>query len=207
MPSLDFDTDRWFLRVLAGISTYVGFVAICDRPRGNLMVNENEQIQVRQSSVPGAGLGLFVMADLPQGLALGTYPGVVMPLQTNMNKLRLYPACEAFIWRFSDSKYIIDPTNAQGKLDKLCLGGSSGQLLSVHLFETILRPLSTAMQVSTALCRINEPPKGRDVNVVTEENIPDRYVVFRLERDVMAGEELFIDYGLTYDRSYYGGDR
>jgi hypothetical protein len=58
--------------------------------------------------------------------------------------------------------------------------------------------------VSTALCRINEPPKGKDVNVVTEEDLETRTVTFFLERDVFEGEELHIDYGLTYDRSGYG---
>ncbi|GKY97831.1 hypothetical protein MPSEU_000741200 [Mayamaea pseudoterrestris] len=191
----------WLVRLAAGITTYVGFVAVCDQPRGKLLVRENEEIQVRQSSVPGAGLGVFANTDLPKGLALGTYPGVVAPFQTNLAKLRRCPKCESYIWRFSDSKYIIDPTNANGILDAFCFGGSDGQFLSVWLFtSTILGSLRT---VPTTLCRINEPPKGMDVNVVTEEDIEDRSVMFRLERDVLAGEELFIDYGLTYDRSRY----
>ena len=57
----------------------------------------------------------------------------------------------------------------------------------------------------TTLCRINEPPLGCDVNVITIENCQDRTVSFVLERDVQAGEEFYIDYGLTYDRSRYGG--
>jgi SET domain-containing protein len=32
----------------------------------------------------------------------------------------------------------------------------------------------------------------------------DRTVTFQLERDVYTGEELFIDYGFSYDRSMYG---
>jgi hypothetical protein len=60
------------------------------------------------------------------------------------------------------------------------------------------------VQVPTTVCRINEPPKGRDVNVITSEDRDSRTVTFILERDVYEGEELYIDYGLSYDRSMYG---
>ena len=73
--------------------------------------------------------------------------------------------------------------------------------LSIPLFQSLL----SFMQVPTTLCRINEPPQGRDVNVVTNEDLQARTVTFTLERDVYEGEELFIDYGLSYDRSMYGG--
>jgi hypothetical protein len=190
----------WLLQLAAGVSTYIACVAISDRPQGQLFVRENEQIQVKPSLVPGAGLGLFAKTNLPKGLALGTYPGVIVPPQANRNKLQQYPQCEYFVWRFSDNQYVIDPTNAQGILEDYCVGGTLGQFLSIWLFQTILKPF---WKVPTTLCRINEPPKGMDVNVVTEENRQDRTVTFLLERNVMAGEEFFIDYGLTYDRSMY----
>jgi len=86
----------------------------------------------------------------------------------------------------------------------LCKGGNPSQPLSVAFFN-ILSALGLFPGVSTALCRINEPPKGSDVNVVTEEDLETRTVTFALERDVYQGEELHIDYGLTYDRSSYIG--
>ena len=46
--------------------------------------------------------------------------------------------------------------------------------------------------------------RGRDRNVITSEDIDSRTVAFQLERDVFAGEEFYLDYGLTYDRSSYG---
>ena len=75
--------------------------------------------------------------------------------------------------------------------------------LSLALFR-FLNPKDQG-GVPTILCRINEPPIGRDVNVVTDEDRDQRQVTFVLERDVFAGEEFFIDYGLSYDRSMYGG--
>lgn len=46
-----------------------------------------------------------------------------------------------------------------------------------------------------------------DVNVVTDEDLKNRIVTFSAERDILPGEELFIDYGLTYDRSGYTGSQ
>jgi hypothetical protein len=157
-----------------------------------------EQYEIRPSQVEGAGLGFYAAQTLERGTVLGTYPGVVLPLSSENLKLKQYPQCEAYVWRFSDSKYIIDPTDKCGDIQMECRGGNPNVPLSVLICNLLARP------VSTALSRINEPPRGRDINVITEENLEDRTVSFALERDVYAGEELFMDYGLSYDRTAYG---
>ena len=201
-PDTSFSEETlWALRIGSALASYVGFVVFFDRPRGELSVDLDTDIEIRPSQVPGAGLGLFAKKLLPKGTVLGAYPGTVLPLTQNLNKLREYPPCEGYVWRFSDNKYVIDPTNPQGVLDPVCTGGNPSMPGSVGLFQTILAPL---FSVSTALCRINEPPKGMDVNVVTSEDLTQRCVTFELERDVYAEEEFFIDYGLSYDRSMYG---
>ena len=192
--------ELWAIRAASAITTYFGFVAVTDRPRGQLLIDPT-CLEMKESSVPGAGLGLFVTKTLRQGTVLGTYPGVVVPLPQNLNKLRAFPQCEGYTWRFSDNQFVIDPTNPQGEIEDVCRGGNLSRPFSVTLFQTILR----FVNVPTTLCRINEPPKGRDVNVVTTEDLASRTVTFALERDVYEGEELFIDYGLSYDRSRYGG--
>ena len=212
------DLGLWTIRLLSGVVTYFGFVISTDRPRGKLElplelepttttttdVTNNYYLRVGPSKT--AGLGLFVTQSLPKGTILGSYPGVVIPLpqHSESNKVKtLFPACTEYIWRFTDNQYIIDPTNHQtGELDDFCVGGNPSQFLSCLLFNTILHPLSI-YSCSTALCRINEPSKGYDVNVITEEDLINRKVIFTLERDVIAGEELYIDYGLTYDRTKY----
>lgn len=199
MSSLD-EPTLWAIRLVSTVVSYVGFIGYFDRPRGELAVSPETQVEIKPSTVSGAGLGLFARVNLPQGTILGQYPGVVIPLSQNLDKLAAYPECEAYIWRFSDNAFVIDPTNAQGQIETSCTGGRVGGLpASQWLFQNVFR-----MSVPTALCRINEPPKGKDVNVVTDENLEDRTVVFSLERDVLAGEEFFIDYGLSYDRSMYG---
>jgi hypothetical protein len=175
--------DSLIIQAAVGACTYFGFVAYCDRPRGELF---ETRIQVQASTVPGAGLGLFATEQLPQGTVLGTYPGVVAPLIRHQSKLRDYPACEGYIWRFSDNADVIDPTNAEGVCDELCVGGNPAQFGSLMLFQLL------PMAAPTTLCRINEPPKGRDVNVVTVEDLKKRTVMFQLERTVQAGEEFFI---------------
>jgi len=75
----------------------------------------------------------------------------------------------------------------------------------VWLFHNVINPLQLLQPCPTTLCRINEPPIGYDVNVYTEENLQTRQVAFVTERPIAAGEEFFIDYGLNYDRSLYGG--
>lgn len=193
----------WTIRALSAVASYVGFIGYFDRPRGPLAVSPDAQVQIQTSTVPDAGLGLFARVNLPKGTVLGQYPGVVIPLSQNLAKLREHPACEAYIWRFSDNAFVIDPTNAEGKVDETCTGGRIGLPGSQWLFDNVFDNVFD-MSVPTALCRINEPPLGFDVNVVTDEDLQNRSVLFTLERDVAAGEEFFIDYGLSYDRSMYG---
>lgn len=186
------ETTLWLVRASSAAATYLSFVAVNDRPRGRLECAD--QLVIQPSLVEGAGLGLFARQDLTKGTVLGTYPGTVLPLEQNLPKLRQFPQCEGYIWRFSDNQFVIDPTNAVGILEDYCVGGNPGQSGSRWLFEQVL-----PFKVPTTLCRINEPPRGKDVNVVTQENRQRREVVFVVERDIAAGEELYIDYGCTLE--------
>jgi len=201
----------WLRATASALTSYGTFVAWCDRPRGGPVADS--KIKVRTSTVPGAGLGLFAAEDLPRGTVLGSYPGVVVPLEQHARSAKMTDPeasrrCQAYVWRFSDDRMVIDPTNhATGVLDDVCRGGNPSQFGSVWLFErTPMSGLLYGGGVSTSLCRINEPPRGGDVNVRTIEDLVRRTVTMELERDVVAGEEFFIDYGLTYDRSGYGGE-
>jgi hypothetical protein len=191
--------ELWAIRAASAVTTYFGFIATADRPRGELLVDP-QCLEVKSSLVPGAGLGCYAATTMRKDTQIGTYPGVVIPLTQNLDKLRAYPQCEGYIWRFSDNKFVIDATNGVGEIDDFCRGGNPSMFLSQGFFNSVL----SFVQVPTTLCRINEPPKGRDVNVITSEDRNSRTVTFILERDVYEGEELYIDYGLSYDRSMYG---
>lgn len=50
----------------------------------------------------------------------------------------------------------------------------------------------------------NEPPRGAGgTNVFVEDGSEPTELLFVANRDIVAGEEIFIDYGVTYDRSSY----
>ena len=193
------EQELWGVRIASALSTYFGFVITTDRPRGHLVPDAAQHLQVRPSTIPGAGLGVFATETLLKNTVLGTYPGVVIPVQQGLGILVNFPQCQEYIWRFSDNQMIIDPTNDVGELEAFCKGGNPSIPLSEPLFSSIL----SFWQVPTTLCRINEPPKGRDVNVFTSEDLGKRTITFTLERDVYAGEELYIDYGVNYDRTRY----
>jgi hypothetical protein len=193
---LDDTSSRWAVRITSALASYVGLVTYLDRPRGTLNLQPH-QYEIRPSSVEGAGLGMYAAQDLDKDTILGSYPGVVLPLSPNSVKLQHYPHCEAYVWRFSDSQHIIDPTDEKGKCQEICRGGNPQVPFSTLICQMLAPP------IPTTLCRINEPPKGKDINVITNESLKDRTVTFVLERNVYAGEELFMDYGLLYDRSGY----
>lgn len=178
-------------QAVVGFGTYTALLVAADRPRGGCQI---KGVEVRDSTV--AGKGLFATKAMPTGTILGMYPGVCTPLEPHLDKLRTFPKCEIYIWRFSDSKFVVDPTNQVGDLEDHAYGGN---YRTKWLFETFLKFLAK----DTKLCRINEPPLGQTTNVRMEEYLKDRTVVISLVRDVSAGEELFADYGPTYDRSGY----
>mmetsp|Transcript_26102 Transcript_26102/g.48058 ORF Transcript_26102/g.48058 Transcript_26102/m.48058 type:complete len:293 (-) Transcript_26102:177-1055(-) len=190
----------------SAILTYLYLLAAFDRPRGYLTIPDPQNtLLIQPSRVPGAGLGLFAACSIPKGTVLGTYAGVLREAQMFYDgKCRQYPQAVGYSWRFTDNKYVIDPTDSQGEIQDVCLGGNTDVPLSNLVFGTLFRFLS----VNTALCRINEPPIGAGgCNVSAKENLAKREVVFELIQNVNSGQELYLDYGLDYDRSRYGPPR
>jgi len=197
--NFDFDSSTLLLQVISGLTTYIGLVGYYDRSRGNIQIDRSCFV-AKQSQVEGAGIGLYVTKALPEGTVLGTYPGVLRPSSKFLKKYESLPQTAIYTWRFTDNEYCIDPTDKNGMLPDICYGGTDDYPLSYFINETLFR----FMSVPTLLARINEPPVGGyGCNVRSEEDLIKREVVFELSRDVVAGEELFMDYGLTYDRSGY----
>ncbi|KAL7486008.1 hypothetical protein ACHAW6_011614 [Cyclotella cf. meneghiniana] len=179
--------------------TYLSLLLFHDRPRGFLSLPAST-LSVSPSSIPHAGLGLFVTISLPCGTILGSYPGVLRDQVEFYNeKCIAYPNAVYYSWRLgSDGRYVLDPTDERGEIHSYCYGGID--VISCLLFRTILRFCAK----STELARINEPPLGYGgCNVVAREELDQKRVVFELCRDVVEGEELFMDYGVGYDRSGY----
>jgi len=138
-------------QVTAGVATYIGLISYFDRPRGRLDV-DGGAIEIRQSKVDGAGLGLFATKSLPEGTLLGNYPGVLRPAQKYMAQYGGEASAGEYTWRFTDNAYLIDPIDSEGQLQDMCYGGTADFFLSYFLHEKVLR-----WSVPTLLARINEP--------------------------------------------------
>ena len=91
LPILAFtESQLWAIRTASAVSTYFGFVAWSDRPKGQLISDHPNCLEIKPSTVPGAGFGLFAKTTMRQGTVLGTYPGVVVPLQVSLGVSTTY---------------------------------------------------------------------------------------------------------------------
>ncbi len=85
------------------------------------------------------------------------------------------------------SGLLLDPTDASGRL------------------STAPGPGPPWLPTDCTLAYINEPPKGAGgTNVTVEDDPSDALGLLCVAvRDIEPGEELYMDYGITYDRSAY----
>ncbi|KAL1530563.1 hypothetical protein AB1Y20_001464 [Prymnesium parvum] len=178
--------QSWALQ--AGVAlTLVGSARVyAQRPRGWLAAPH--ALEVSRSQVPGGGRGVFAAETLPPGTVLGTYPGRLVPLGPYTRKLKIAPRTSNYCWTLGGDRGALDPTDEQGILCE-----------PLPFFKDL--PSLDMLSIDTTLALINEPSPGFDVNVKSEEVGEDVY--FYTERQLLAGEELFLDYGTTYDRSSY----
>lgn len=141
-------------------------------------------LQIGPSCVPGGGRGVYAAADVSARTSLGAYPGRLLPYDAYHAKCARAPNTGNYCWMLAEG--VLDPTGDDGVL-----------LEPLPLLGTL--PIGS---IPTTLSLINEPPPGCDVNIMTEER-GDGVLLFSTARDVAAGEELYLDYGVNYDRSHY----
>eukprot|EP00520_Triparma_pacifica_P010654 CAMPEP_0118637462 /NCGR_PEP_ID=MMETSP0785-20121206/3163_1 /TAXON_ID=91992 /ORGANISM="Bolidomonas pacifica, Strain CCMP 1866" /LENGTH=213 /DNA_ID=CAMNT_0006528645 /DNA_START=150 /DNA_END=788 /DNA_ORIENTATION=+ len=175
------------LQLTASLATYITLISIYDRPLGKLNVNENIDVAVKNSKIPGAGLGLFALRPIPVNTELGEYPGVLVPTDTYRNtKLKNTNAVD-YAWKLGGDRGVLDPTTSSGKILPYCYGGSPSIPFSYTTFQYLLFPI---FRKSTLLTRINEPLVPEDMNVDVYESQTKPKVKFYTCKDVAAGEEL-----------------
>lgn len=167
--------------LLASIAAYAAAVWP-DRPRG--WVNK-ELVQAGPSQV--AGKGVFALGPIPEGTVLGAYPGRPRTPAGMAAKSVVAPGARDYCFRTPDDR-LLDPTDATGQL------------------STSPGPGLPWLPIDVTLAYINEPPKGAGLTNVTVEDDPDDSagLLCVAARDIYPGEELFMDYGIYYDRSSYG---
>ena len=141
--------------------------------------------QVRNSGTHG--LGAFAKQDIPAGTVLGRYPGRIRTPEEMAAKAFRSPGAKDYCWLNERGNYI-DPTDSDGKVSTLPGPGSFW-----------------CFPVDITLTRVNEPPIGQaSINLASEDVDNGHGIQYVAARDIIAGEELFIDYGMNYDRSKYG---
>ncbi|KAG1654115.1 hypothetical protein FOA52_007459 [Chlamydomonas sp. UWO 241] len=177
-------TRRTYLAETAAFVGAAGLVrAWTTRPRGWCRA---DLVAVAPSVI--AGTGLFARCAIPAGTVLGAYPGVPRSPAETLAKAEVAPRTRQYVFR-TDDGYYLDPTDANGK-------GPS----------PFPAPGWWPLAVQVELAYANEPPPGVGTNCLLDTNPTGSdvsNVLFVTERDVLMGEEVFIDYGPTYDRSGY----
>ena len=135
-------------------------------PRGHL-THAGASLEVRASTVAGAGRGIFTTEPIAKGMVLGAYPGRITSHGDMAHKLKRLPHAAEYCWRVASTPerddepgFILDPTASAGNLcEPLCL------------IPRVAAVYSTP--ITLALINVNEPPRGRDVNVDAIESFRD----------------------------------
>jgi hypothetical protein len=152
------------------------------RPRG---WSRTDLIEVRDSSVQGKGI--FAKENIPENTILGAYPGRPRSSSEMLTKCQTAPLARYYCFR-NKNGYFLDPTDWTGAP---C---------------TVPVPGLPWFSIDCSLSFANEPPKNSTgVNVTVEDDPKDEEgLVFVSICNIPAGAEIFVDYGLDYDRSSYG---
>lgn len=171
-----------FVILVAACAYYVQY----HRPRG---WSRRDLLEVKQSMLgEGAGMGVFARLMIPAETTLGAYPGVVRNDVAMTAKSIVAPMSRYYCFSTRPG-CILDPTGNDGY--------PSARPTPCNVFWPF--------QVDTTLSYVNEPSLEFRTNVRVEDDPDDPMVglIFVSDRDIDAGEELFIDYGVSYDRSDY----
>lgn len=153
------------------------------RPRGWA---RSDLIEVRSSPVQGRGI--FAKVDIPPGTVLGAYPGRPRTPADMTAKCVAAPGARYYCFRNARGM-LLDPTDWSGAPSERPVPGLPW------------------WSVDVTLSYANEPPKASPgVNVTVEDDPKDEEgLIFVALEGIRAGGELFVDYGLDYDRTGYGG--
>lgn len=152
------------------------------RPRGWA---NSELVVVKVSTIQGRGL--FARVNIKDGTTVGSYPGRPRDGPTMAAKCVTAPGAAKWAFKNKNGRYL-DPTDTAGEPSTSPSPG-----------------LPWPFPVNIDLCYANEPPPNAGGCSIRVEDDPDDQdgIIFITTRGVEAGEELFVDYGVSYDRSKY----
>jgi hypothetical protein len=139
-----------------------------------------EQMEKKQEMM----MGVIAIKEIKKGIILGKYPGEIRNRESRLKKLshlkpeQINKICSYDMLYPRNEEYVLVPVNKQGKI------------LSKYK--------------KNAMLYLNEPDPGKKENVKFYWDVPpdcdDVHVI--CTKNIMPGEELLIDYGPLYERTY-----
>ncbi|KAJ2009164.1 hypothetical protein GGI04_000677 [Coemansia thaxteri] len=135
-------------------------------------------VEVKPSTIPNAGNGLFAVRDLPPGVPLGFYFGVPMT-EDEFDSLKEKVGLASH-YSIMYRKTVLDATDESG----MPYTDPSGPLYCPFHF-------------------MNEDRVGQMYNITFLEGAKVNQIICLTSRAVKAGEELFVSYGDEVDRSHW----
>ncbi|KAJ2810828.1 hypothetical protein H4S07_002443 [Coemansia furcata] len=138
-------------------------------------------VEVKPSSIPNAGNGLFAVCDLPGGIPLGFYFGVPMT-EDEFDSLKEKVGLASH-YSIMYRKMVLDATDKDG----MPYTDPDGPLYCPFHF-------------------MNEDREGQRDNITFLEGAKVNQIICLTSRAIKCGEELFVSYGNEVDRSHWDGD-
>ncbi|KAJ1943640.1 hypothetical protein FBU59_002848 [Linderina macrospora] len=138
-------------------------------------------VEVKPSTIPHAGNGLFAARDLPGGIPLGFYFGVPMT-EDEYDSLKDTVGMASH-YSIMYRKTVLDATDTHG----MPYTDPAGRLYCPFHF-------------------MNEDREGKKCNIAFLEGVKVNQIICLTTRSIKQGEELFVSYGEEVDRSKWGHD-
>ncbi|KAJ2673906.1 hypothetical protein IWW42_002036 [Coemansia sp. RSA 1085] len=138
-------------------------------------------VQVKPSSIPNAGNGLFAVRDLPGGIPLGFYFGVPMT-EDEFDSLKENKGLASH-YSIMYRKTVLDATDAEG----MPFTDPKGPLYCPFHFMNEARS------------------SDKGCNIAFLEGVKVNQIICLTTRKIKEGEELFVSYGNEVDRSHWDG--
>ncbi|KAJ2874930.1 hypothetical protein GGH93_001997 [Coemansia aciculifera] len=159
-----------------------GVTAVSEPPAAyNIPTCWRDIVEVKSSSIPNAGNGLFAVCDLPGGIPLGFYFGVPMT-EDEFDSLKEKVGLASH-YSIMYRKMVLDATDKDG----MPYTDPDGPLYCPFHF-------------------MNEDREGQRYNITFLEGAKVNQIICLTSRAIKRGEELFVSYGDEVDRSHWDNE-
>lgn len=150
-------------------------VACATTAEEKLEVPAKNSVEVRKSDIPGAGMGVFAVKDIPEGTLIGPYHG---------KKITKEKAWE--LYQKKQHHYFFHVPECSGHKDTPYMDGDREHYIS---------------KVNFAPKKINDTDTNLQ-NVHFKKFCDEPYIRLYASRDISAGEELYVSYGDEYEYDF-----